>query len=311
MLNKRYTYHLIIFFTVIFSFTALSGAEMTGFNFLRTNVGARPSAIAGAFVSINGDINSVYYNPAGISGLNSRVVSASYLNHVLDIQSGIISYGQPVKDIGVVGVGINYMDYGSFDRTNKNGEKLGTFSASSLVLSSSLARELISGLKGGLTLKYIRSVIDDYSAQAVAFDVGLIYHPNFTEGLDIGIAALHIGQATSAFIDTKEDLPTKLVAGFSKQLAHLPLMFNANVYKYVDNDVEFLVGGEFTLAEGLFLRFGYNSIGADQQVGGSYDSIAGFSAGLGFSRNDYMIDYSFSSLGQVGGLNRISFSAAF
>jgi len=308
--NRRISILTIAVTTLITAQVAQSG-EMIGYNFLRTNVGARPSAIAGAFVSISGDVNSIYFNPAGIATIENHVVSASYLNHVLDIQSGIVAYSHPIEEIGVIGLGINYTDYGSFDRTDKNGEKFGTFSASSFVISSSLSRPIITNLDGGITLKYINSAIDEYSSQAIAFDIGLLYHPTFMEGLDVGIAALHIGQATSAFIDTKEKLPTKLIAGFSKRLAHLPLLYSVNIYKYPDDDVQFLIGGEFTLAEGLFLRLGYNSIGSDQQVGGSYDSIAGFSAGLGFNRNNYMIDYSFSSLGQVGGLNRVTFSAAF
>lgn len=301
---------VLIAVILLMSEFALS-AEMTGYNFLRTHVGARPSAIGGTFVAISGDVNSIYFNPAGIASIEKHVVSASYLNHVLDIQSGVVAYGHSLEKIGVIGLGINYTDYGSFDRTDKNGEKFGTFNANSYVVSASLGRQLIPHLDGGLTAKYINSVIDEYSSKAVAMDIGLLYHATFMEDLHIGVAVMHLGQATSAFIETKEKLPTKLVAGFSKRLAHLPLLYSVNAYKYVDNDVEFTIGGEFTLSEGLYLRLGYNSIGSDQQVGGNYDSIAGFSAGLGFNRNNYMIDYSFSSLGQVGGLNRVSFSAAF
>ena len=42
-----------------------------------------------------------------------------------------------------------------------------------------------------------------------------------------------MGKATSAFINTKEKLPMKFVGGFSKKLAHLPLLLNVNVYKYI------------------------------------------------------------------------------
>ena len=59
-----------------------------GYDFLRTFVGARPSAMAGAFISVQGDIHCLAYNPAGLAALDSKQGTASYLNHLLDFQSG-------------------------------------------------------------------------------------------------------------------------------------------------------------------------------------------------------------------------------
>jgi hypothetical protein len=287
------------------------GSEMAGFNFLRTHVGARSSAMAGAFVAISNDVHALYFNPAGITNINKRVVSATYLNHVLDFHSGFIGYAQPIKNLGTVGVGIHYLDYGTFDRTDKNGQVLGTFGANNVVLTAGIGKEFLPGLLTGANVKYIRSVIDSYSATAYAVDFGVIYSIPFTDNLDVGLAIKNIGSSTSAFIETKENLPVNIVAGFSKKLAHLPLLLNVNLYKYIDDDFQFIVGGEFTLAEGIFLRLGYNSVGRDQQVEGELDRFAGGSLGLGFNWQTYHFDYSLSSLGEVGSLNRLTFSMRF
>ncbi len=305
---------LFIFYIILISFSMINhsrAAEMTSFDFLRTHIGARPSALAGAFTAISGDIHAMFFNPAGLADIDQRVASTTYLNHVLDIQSGFVGYAQPLKGIGTVAGGIHFIDYGSFDKTDQNGEKYGSFGANSFVLTGSLGRLILPGLLSGINLKYIRSSIDQYSAQAFALDLGLLYQAPFSENLNIGLAVLNLGQSTSAFIKTREDLPLKIAAGFSKKLAHLPLLFNLNLYKFIDDDFQFSAGGEFTLSENLFLRLGYNSIGRDQRVKSDYDAISGFSLGLGFRRNHYHLDYGFSSLGQVGSLNRITFSADF
>ena len=308
---KSRTIILIIIFKIVANNMGYS-SEMAGFNFLRTDVGARYSALAGAAVAIPGDVHSVYYNPAGLAILGKRVASATYLKHVLDFHAGFMGYAQQVKGIGVIGGGINYIDYGTFDETDDQGKKSGrTFGANNFVVTASLSNVLFSHLLAGASVKYIRSSIDQYSAEAYAFDLGLIYRVPFTSDLDIGLAVLNIGQSVSAFIDTKEDLPLKLIGGFSKRLAHLPLLFNASIYKHIDDDFQFNIGGEFTLIEGLFLRFGYNSTGRDQKVKGDLDSIAGFSLGFGFHWNYYNLDYAFSSMGEVGSLNRVTFSTNF
>ncbi len=303
----------IILFIVVFVIIGpgvIYSADMAGFNFLRTHVSARASAMAGAFIAIPGDVHAMLFNPAGMATINHRVASVTYLNHLLDFQSGFVGYAQPFRNYGVLGVGINYMDYGTFNETDGNGEKYGTFGASSFVVSTAIGKEFFNGASAGIGFKYIRSEIERFTAQAYAVDVGLLYDVPFTEDLNIAVTVSNIGQATSAFIKTKEDMPLKYAAGFSKKLAHLPLLLNVLVYKYVDFDFQFALGGEFTLSPGLVLRLGYNSIGRDQRVDGDLDQVAGGSVGFGYQWKQFSLDYSLSSMGEIGSLNRLTFSAS-
>lgn len=308
LFKKIYCIAILI---VTMSMTSFAG-DMAGFNFLRTHVGARPAALAGAFVAIPGDVHSLYFNPAGIAAITGRETAITYLNHVLDFHSGFVGYAQPFGSYGTIGVGINYIDYGLFDETDRNGEKLGrTFGANSFVVNSALGQEVFKGVYAGISFKYIRSEIDQFTAQAYAFDFGAIYVVPFTDNLNIGVSVSNVGQATSAFIETKEKLPLLVSAGFSKRLAHLPLLINMVINKYSDADFYFGLGGEFSLAEGLFLRIGYNSTGIEQKVEGDLDQVAGGSVGFGYNWKNFSFDYSLSSLGEVGSLNRLSFSANF
>ena len=115
----------------------------------------------------------------------------------------------------------------------------------------------------------------------------------------------------TAFMDHKDPLPLNFVLGFSKKLAHLPLVYSVTANKYIDDDIQFNVGGEFTLAEGVFLRVGYNSLGRDLKIGADGDQFAGISMGLGFQWNQMQFDYGLSSFGAIGYLNRATFSYQF
>jgi len=279
-----------------------------GFEFLRTQMGARPSAMAGAFVSIPGDLYAIYYNPAGLAEAVDRSFTATYLNHLLDFQSGFAAYLHPAGKRGKVAAGIHYIDYGTFQKTDDFGNDVGSFGANSLVLSVSYSAKLHPKVLYGVTAKYIRSSIDQYTSDAFAADAGLMVHVPFDRDLDVGVGVSNVGQVRTAFIKTKEELPFLVSAGLSKRLAHLPLLYSVNVFKYRDTELKFALGGEFTLTEQLFLRLGYNSLGRDQRVGMGRDRIAGASIGLGLKWSRYHLDYAFSSFGEVGSLNRISFS---
>ena len=290
---------------------AASSPGKAGYDFLRTHVGARPSAMSGAFISMTGDIHSIYFNPAGLATIPGRLVTATYLNHVLDFQSGFLAYTQSLPKVGQAALSINYMSYGEFDQTDVNGRKIGSFSAGSFAFSSSLARSLNDNLLAGMSAKFIYSTIDNYNSTAIAVDLGMIYQAPFMDDLQIGAGIFNLGSALTAFIDSKDPLPLNFVIGVSKKLAHLPLEYCVAVNKYIDDDIRFSAGGEFTLTEGVYLRIGYNSLGQGLKVGADSDQYAGISLGLGLNWKNIQFDYGLSSFGAIGYLNRATFSYAF
>ena len=287
----------------------LRSENPVGFDFLRTFVGARPSAMAGAFIAAPGDIHDLVYNPAGLAGLTQRKATLSYLNHLLDFQSGFFAYSQPLWE-GSIGVGLHYFDYGQFEGKDEGGNDTGEFGSSSLTVTMSYAREVRDQLFLGASTKFIRFQIDSFTQSAWAADLGLIYSLP-AKGLSFGMGVFNLGRTTSAFIQSKDDLPLNFQLGASKQLEHLPLWVSGALVKFRGESLDFRIGGEFTITEQLFLRLGYNSVGREQQVETVKDRFAGVSFGLGFKVNKYNIDYSFSSFGEVGGLNRISLVSQF
>lgn len=291
--------------------TAGMSPGKAGYEFLRTHIGARPSAMAGAFIAIPGDIHAIYFNPAGLASVPGRLATATYLNHVLDFQSGFIAYTQAVKNVGQVAAGISYMNYGDFDQTDANGNKLGRFSAGSFAITAALGRSFTANLMAGLSAKFIHSSLDSYNSSAVAFDFGAIYKVPFIEDLNVGLGIFNLGTALTAFMDHKDPLPLNLVAGLAKKLAHLPLEYCISINKYIDDDIRINVGGEFTLTEVIFLRLGYNSLGREMKIGADGDQYAGISLGLGCQWKQMQFDYGLSSFGAIGYLNRATFSYRF
>jgi len=121
-----------------------------------------------------------------------------------------------------------------------------------------------------------------------------------------------------SYISTKEDLPLDVKIGISKRLEHLPLYLNLNFHKlnnstdnFLDRFSAFSIGGEFTISQAIRLRFGYNNERRRELKIGTTAGLAGFSIGGGLVFEPYKIDYSFSSMGQIGALHRVTVGASF
>ncbi|NIR52163.1 PorV/PorQ family protein [candidate division KSB1 bacterium] len=288
---------------------SLQAQNPVGFDFLRTFVGARPSAMSGAFVSVPGDIHNLVYNPAGLAALSKRQATLTYLNHLLDFQSGFLAYAQPLSN-GTFAAGLHFFDFGQFEGKDENNLDTGEFGANSVTFALAYSRTVIKNVSLGGSAKLIRFEIDNFSETAIAADLGVIFSIP-SEKWNLGVAVFNLGTTTSAFIESKDKLPLNVQVGASKRLAHLPLLISGALVKFEDEGFDFRFGGEFSLTEQLFLRLGYNSVGQDQKVDTDKDRLAGVSLGLGLKVNKFDVDYSFSSFGEVGSLNRITLIGRF
>ena len=119
---KRCVGTILIFITAGSLFSYSPGTS--GFQFLKMQVGARSAGMGGAFLAVPGDVNALFYNPAGIASIDKKSAAFSFHDDVLDINSGFIGYVHPGVGKGNVGASVLYRDYGKFDRTDETGEAI-------------------------------------------------------------------------------------------------------------------------------------------------------------------------------------------
>ncbi|MFZ5433777.1 MAG: PorV/PorQ family protein [Calditrichota bacterium] len=304
------TLTVAVLLAVLTTTTFATSAGTTGFELFRTDGFARNSALGGSQIAVGGDLHSLYSNPAGLSEIQQPMGSVGFFKHVLDINSGNLAYARPVPKIGVIGAAITYFDYGKFDRANEYGQRQGEFGASDFLMTVSAARGLRPGLSGGMSLKYLNSTIDSYSASAIAADFGILYQTGYYDW-NVGAGAYNLGFATSAYLEEKDDLPTYYRLGLSAPLEHLPVRFSvAGDYAEADG-IRGAAGLEITFSPYLQGRIGYNTIGIDQRVGLDRDALAGFSGGVGIHVKTISFDYALTSQGEVGFLHRFVLGTTF
>jgi hypothetical protein len=291
-------------------------AGKTGFEFLRTEISARQTGMAGAFVAVDGDVYGLTCNPASLAGLKRRQAAATYVDYLLDFQLGFAGFSSPLKSGGMIGMGIGYANYGTFQWTDESGNATGSSVPGDVLFTAAYANGFSKTLRYGVSLRYIRSNIQNYSASAAAANAGiLLLIPR--QQMTFGFAVLNAGNGLSGFRDTVEKVPTSLRAGVTKRLQHLPLMVSIDATKFLyESDraldgVYWVFGGEFTVSNRLLLRFGYNSRGSEERMGANSSRVTGIALGMGLLLRNLRIDYSRNSYGILGAVNTFGVTADF
>jgi long-subunit fatty acid transport protein len=272
--------------------------------------------MAGSYITMNNDLNAMFINPAGMANLQQKNYSFNYTNYLLDINGGTAAYNHMLPGIGVLAVGVQYMNYGDFDYTNTEAVATGeTFSAHDFALIVGLANHLSQEFSYGVNLKYVFSKIENFSASAVALDFGLIYKAPFVDDLLLALTFRNLGTNFSYYKKTKEQLPQSLRIGGSKKLAHLPLEISLSLNDitqdadtFADFIKRFSLGGEFRMSEMLRLRVGYDY---DLQEGLSNETdrkFGGISAGAGINWKSFRFDYAYSNFSVLGNVHRFGIS---
>ncbi len=326
-----YLKNIVLFIVVLLvPVTLLAGKSdvgTTAYPFLKIGVGAKALAMGGAFTGLADDESAAFYNPAGIICFQAKAVTASYMNYIAGIQSGYLAFVLPTTsrsaqlrsdefDEGVItdasralALSINYLNYGTIAETDSEGKKIGDFGGSDIAIAFTLAQRVTDRFTVGGSAKFIYQKIDEYSSDALAIDLGLLYR--LADGRTVvGAAAANLGfQLSGLSPEHKDPLPIVVKAGLSHRMRGMPLTVAGEIAYPTDNEIYGSLGIEVSTADmPVALRGGYSTFGKNYRTSGDgeKDNTAGFSFGAGFTVGRVAIDYAFLPYANLGSLHRVS-----
>jgi opacity protein-like surface antigen len=341
-----YRLKLIYLAVHFFSLMNIADAQLvskvgtTSAKFLTIPVGARATALGGAFTSISNDATAMYWNPSGIATLSSLEVTMSHTTWLADI---VVNFGGVVVPLGSVwgamGIHVTAMTMGEMEITTEEEPEGtgGTFRAGSYAIGISYARNLTDWFSIGGTVKYINETIWNSSASGFAVDLGtLLKTPipdvrfgvsvsNFGEKLQMSGADLLVQKdideqkygnnpAINAYLATDRfDLPLTLRTGLSadviKRESHLLTL--AVDAAYPNDNVEFIdLGLEYSFFDRQFsVRGGYRSLGNEE-------AEQRWSMGAGVQHTllpglTLRVDYAFQTFGRLRNIQKLDLSLQF
>ena len=281
----------------------------TGASFLKIEPGAKPAGMGGAYTAISGDINALYYNPAGISSIQSNELAAMHTEWITDIKYDFAAGVFNLKN-GVIGFSATLLTMGEIEGRDENRQTTGGFTAYDFSFNMSYARELNSAYSLGAGLKYIRQSIDDETADGIAVDIGA--QRKLGNIFSLGAAVKNIGPQMK-FIDEGYSLPLTAGFGAGVSLGGITLACDMD-YEIVDKNLKLSFGTQYMPLQFLSLRGGYfiNALkGLSDQSNDIFDLRNGLGGGLGINLLGYSLDYAVVPYVDFGNTQRISLSAKF
>ena len=297
------------------------GAGTVGAAFLKIEAGSRPAGLGGAFAGLANDINTIFWNPAGLTAVHDRELTAMQHFSFAEINNQTIGYAQRLERLVW---GASFL--GSFTeierRQGPTEDPDSTATIGGFATGLSLAYPLSEAISVGATAKMISEQLDIQNAYGVAADVGLILRL-LDNHLGIGVVIQNAG-----VLDGGENSPMALRAGLAYRTwkqpapaaeankpmpaqgvwalvadAHLPLL---------DANPSFHVGIERWFYDSIAARVGY-------RISLNENPSDGLALGIGVRRSgedmlaniDFQFDYAFVPDTYVGNAHRVSFITRF
>ena len=157
--------------------------------FLNIGVDASALGMSNAVVASSNDVNSGYWNPAGLVHLEDSEIAIMHSSYFANIANyNYISFAMPLDDRSAVGLSLIRFGVDDILDTTKlidqqgviNYDRINLFSAADYALIFSYAKKLpITGLNFGVNAKVIRRIIGDFaSSWGFGLDAGIQFESN-------------------------------------------------------------------------------------------------------------------------------------
>lgn len=281
---------LLLIFSGSSSFSLASQPGTTAANFLKIPVGARASAMGGAYTALCQDTTALYWNPAGLVSCEEKELFAMYNSWFQDISQGYFGAVYP-REKRAFGFAINYVDFGQMKRTTwenptGTGEK---FNATDICVSLGYGWRISSSLQTGIAIGYLKDTIAENEKSTFLFNFGV--QNKISKNLSLGIAFQNLGGKLGDDL-----LPLTIRGGVA--WTHSSLTTEVDLELPNDNDARIRTGFEWQLTPRLALRAGYQ---------GDQDQGSGITLGLGLSTKKFAMDYTYVPFGDLGNTSRVSF----
>lgn len=294
---------------IVASTTTLAQVGDNAYNFLNIATSTQAYGLGGTNVAvINDDLSLADQNPALVGAEIDKQITLSYMNYLGSANFAAARYGMAAGERGAWTAGIRYLNYGSITSTDQTGQETGNFTPQDIVFDGSYTHDFTDRLRGGIMLKMIYSNYEQYTAFAIATDLGLNYYDP-EHDLSLGLVFKNLGGQVKRF-DTKYDrLPFDIQIGYMQGLGSSPFSLSVTLWNLTkwnlpvyghDKDAEdedlkphtsfggnlfrhIIFGLQYQPSDNFYADLAYNYKMRSDMRAYSRNILSGFSLGLGLN----------------------------
>lgn len=295
----------------------------SGMQFLKISPDARGLSLAGCAVATSNDAASMYWNPAGITSIDTGKINLmlGHSQYFGDISGNFIGMVFKPGKLSYLGVQVFSMNYGTMDETTEF-ESKGTgrtFSVANYLVGVTYAKILTNSFSFGVNAKYANESFAGVSVHNALFDLGLKYdvgikHTRFGINFsNFGFNVSPTGEVKILKFNGEQDIQSfssiSVPGLFRLGLAFDPLHQKDHIVTIAgqlnhptDNNETYALSAEYSFINLLYLRTGYE-FGSDQKY-------VAPSMGLGLKlkrrKGSLGIDYAFLAKESLGNVHRLT-----
>ena len=321
MIKKLLLY--VLLFVCAVSYSQIGGKYT--YQFLNLVTSPRQAALGGKVITIyDNDVNQAHYNPATINEEMDNNLALNYGSYFKEVTYGTASYAYTYdRHLQTFQAGVNYVNYGSFEGYDENGQPTSSFTGSEVALSLGYAYNIpYTDIHIGASAKLISSTLESYHSLGGALDIGAVF---IDEKNDVNWALVirNIGTQFSSYNGVNEKLPLEIIAGVSQELENVPIRWHLTLEnlqqwniafvnpsrsqssldgQITDEKISFvskalrhvIMGVELFPKRAFNLRVGYNFRRAEELRLVEQRNFSGVSLGFGLKMNKLKFNYSYS-----------------
>ncbi|MBO5865190.1 MAG: type IX secretion system protein PorQ [Bacteroidaceae bacterium] len=285
----------------------------SAFNFLRLPYSSRAASLGGNNISvIDDDLSMSIHNPALLINVSDKTIDLSFMTYMSGSKVAGAAFNKTFGKRSAAAVAARYVDYGKFDGYTPDNIFTGTFRAMDIELSFIYSYLLSEHWSGGVSSKFIYSQYESLNSLAIGVDLGLNYY-NPDIDFSASLTFKNLGGQVMTFEQEHELMPIDIQLGFTKRLAHAPILLSAtlvDLYRWRATDFyntdgskdnfgkllmkHIILGADFLIGNNFYASLGYNYRTSRELSTGR--GLTGFSIGAGLHINKVKFGASFGQL---------------
>lgn len=320
------TVFLISFESALAQSGNIKKIAQTGLQFLKVDMSARAAGMGSAYTMMGDDASSVFYNPAGLTAMQSSYDAMfTRTEWIADISYNAGAVAANFGNIGTFGLSFIAADYGEIRGTEiapteQGYRTIGNVDVGATALGLAYARALNDKFTVGGNVKWVSQRLGsntigdnkiDNKVSGIAVDFGTIFYPGYIPSLRLGMNVRNFSQQF-VYQEEEFDLPLTFRIGvavdafdFIGGSPNNSLTLSIDALHPRDYTERLHMGAEYMFLNTLALRAGYKT---------NYDE-EGLTLGFGLNYDlagvQLKADYAWASVGIFEGVNRFTIGAAF
>lgn len=288
----------LIWFVLLAGVITAQEVGQNAFALLQTGYGASAPALGGAGTAWSKDATVIWWNPAGLEGLDRGEVLLGYRSWLAGMHDEYLGFAWPLRRSSL-GVAALY-SLTAVDEWNENNEPVGKVYPQSAVLDLAWAYSLRRGISLGIGAKFLYENLVEVTGVGGVFDAGL--HWQALKWMSIGLSLHDLGPGVF-YAGERIPTPWGVNAGIAFDVIE-EVLLSAGAGYVSDAGFEGRMGAEYRPFSVLAVRAGARLNSSVIEWG----PLASPSLGMALYWKGFRVEYAFVPYGVLGVTHSVSVS---